>query len=168
MLQFLPHEVLDKVLFAVPSKTLRRSVRSSCKALRPKQSDIGHPTHAEQAQMMEMSLLSLYRSADDPKDPYDNPFLLQLYRAYKTPHTRSAFVFWNLTQLIYFDEKGFYARVPHGCTLYNAEGVECRRMRVQLWDRVNRSKRGVLRLLDGVEARAYMPKGTSEPSRSGV
>ena len=57
--------------------------------------------------------------------------------------------------------------MPWRCTLYNTEGVQCLRMRVQLWDRVNRSQRITLnrygdtrtvwRLLDGTQARAYMP-----------
>ena len=161
MLMLLPPEIREKVLEKVDDTI---NVRSACKQLRPKQASGEHPTHTEQRQMIVECGLNY------PTKwvvPFDNAFLLQLYRIWKTPHTHNALVHWARRQQIHIDEGGLYATVPWRCTLYNTEGVQCLRMRVQLWDRVNRSQRITLnrygdtrtvwRLLDGTQARAYMP-----------
>jgi hypothetical protein len=160
MLMLLPSDIRETVLRNVADK---RNVSSACKELRPKQTNHQHPTHREQARMIGECNMS----SPSHVMPFDNPFLLQLYRIWKAPHTHNALVSWVLKQRIRIDEGGLYACVPYNCTLRNTEGVECLRMRVQLWDRVNRSNtimlngyggsRRVWRLFDGVGARAYMP-----------
>ena len=161
MLLLLPPELREKVLGKVDELLSTINVLSACKALRPKQPE--HPTHTEQDQMRKDCYLQHV--------PFDNPFLLQLYPAWKIPHTHDALIHWVDSQEIGIDKGGLYAQVPWRCTLYNTEGVECMRMRVQLWDRVNTSRpksssynavgdiRTVWRLLDGVRARAYFPAG---------
>jgi len=159
MLLLLPPELRENVLSHVTSAKRRLNVLSACKALRPKQPE--HPTHTELSNLTKDCYLNYV--------PFDDPFLLQLYRKWKTPHTHNALIHWVLNQRIDIDEGGFYAQVPWRCTLYNTEGVQCLRMRVQLWDRVNTSrtctmnrygdKRIVWQLLDGTQARAYMPLG---------
>ena len=163
MLMLLPPDIRETVLRNVADK---RNVSSTCKELRPKQTNHQHPTHREQARMIAECYM-YYSSSPAHVMPFDNPFLLKLYRLWKAPRTHNALVHWVKTQRINIDEGGLYACVPWRCTLRNAEGIECRRMRVQLWDRVNRSyritlnqygdKRTVWHLLDGVQARAYMP-----------
>ena len=162
MLLLLPSDIRETVLRNVADK---RNVSSTCKELRPKQTNHQHPTHREQARMIEECYMNYPSQAHVM--PFDNPFLLQLYRLWKAPRTHNALVHWVRTQRINIDEGGLYAGVPWRCTLRNTEGIVCRRMRVQLWDRVNRSykitlnqygdKRMVWRLESGVEARAYMP-----------
>ena len=160
MLMLLPSDIRETVLRNVADK---RNVSSACKELRPKQTNHQHPTHREQARMIGECNMS----SPGQVMPFDNPFLLQLYRPWKVPRTHDALVHWVKTQRINIDEGGLYAGVPWRCTLRNAEGIECQRMRVQLWDRVNRSYRITLnqyldtrivwRLEPGVQARAYMP-----------
>ena len=154
MLLLLPPEIREKVLEKVDDTI---NVRSACKQLRPKQASGEHPTHTEQRQMIvECGLNYNTKSVV----PFDNAFLLQLYRAWRTPHTHNALIHWVLNQRIDIDEGGLYAQVPWRCTLYNTEGVECLRMRVQLWDRVNRlltttKNSSGWRLVSGLESRAY-------------
>ena len=164
MLMLLSPEIRETVLRNVDRKSMR-NLRSACKELRPKKTNHPHPTHKEQARMIGECYMHYYEPVHVM--PFDNPFLLQLYRVWKAPHTHNALVHWVKTQRINIDEGGLYACVPWRCALRNTEGTECRRMRVQLWDRVNRSNtimlngyggsRRVWRLLDGVGARAYMP-----------
>ncbi len=164
MLMLLSLEIRETVFRNVDGKSMR-NLRSACKELRPKKTNHQHPTHKEQARMI--GECYMYYLSPAHVMPFDNPFLLQLYSAWKAPHTHNALVHWVKRQLINIDEGGLYAGVPYRRTLRNTEGVECLRMRVQLWDRVNRSNtimlnghgdtRRVWYLLDGVEARAYMP-----------
>ena len=150
MLQLLPNALLDKVLDDVPNGKAR--VRSACKALRPTHK---HPTHAEQDKMRaECGLLQ------DMDVPYDDPSLLTLFRAWDAPHTKKALIYWVQNQMIEIDEGGLFAHVPPGCTLYHTRGLECERIRVQLWDRVNRLLTTARhsygwRLVSGLESRAY-------------
>jgi hypothetical protein len=150
-------EIRETLLKFVDSKQSMRNVLSTCKELRPKQKKHPNPSHKEQARMIGECYMRVQ---------FDNPFVLQLYRVWKAPHTHDALVHWVLKQMISIDEGGLYAGVPYRCALYNAEGVRCLRMRVQLWDRVNRCKsvslgygnsRKAWRLNKLARARAYMP-----------
>ena len=156
MLMLLSPEIRETVLRNVDGKSML-NLRSACKELRPKKTNHQHPTHKEQARMIGECYMRVQ---------FDNPFVLQLYRVWKAPHTHDTLVHWVLHQQIKIDEGGLYAGVPYRCALYNAEGVRCLRMRVQLWDRVNRCKsvslgygnsRKVWRLNKLARARAYMP-----------
>ncbi len=138
MLMLLPPDIRETVLRNVDSDRSRRNVRSSCKVLRPKQTNHKYPTHKEQARMIRECYM--HYSKPDHVMPFENPFLLQLYRVWKAPHTHNALVHWVLGQRIDIDEGGLYAHVPYRSTLRNTEGVQCLRMRVQLWDRVTRSR----------------------------
>ena len=169
MLLLLPPDVRSHVLTFVTGRTDRQSLRlkqnvlSSCKALLAKKNN-GHPTHAQQARVLKECYYYSFEFKI-PYVPFDNPFLLELCRAWATPHTRRALVYWVKNQRISIDEDGLFANLPWRCTINNAAGVECFRIRVKLWDRVstcreimlNRygDRRRVWTLVRGLEDKAY-------------
>lgn len=160
MLQLLPREVFDNVLSYVPTEHI---VLSACKELRPVPSKT--PTHAKLEQMLLECGLHVSQTSNELAN--DDPAVLTLFRAWNTPHTRAALIHWVTTQQISIDEGGLYAHVPWRCVLYNPQGWNCMRIRVQLWDRANRRRtykanqyggtRTVWELVPGLEDRAYHP-----------
>lgn len=161
MLLLLPPEIRRTVLSHVTAPEELRKVLSSCKALRPAQKS-RHPTHTEQARMMKECYMHFSR---DVATPFDNPFILKLFHAWKAPHTRRDLVRWVRDHRIKIDKGGLYAPVPWRCQIYDANGIRCLRIRVQLWERVHTHRtitlnrygdtRIVWSLLPNLEDRAY-------------
>jgi hypothetical protein len=162
MLLQLSPEICNIVFGFVTEPSSMRNVLASCKGLQPKQtSHTRLPTHAEQARML--ADCDMHWSFPDNKFvvPFDNPFVLELFRAWKAPLTRRALVNWVCKQLIDIDEGGLFACVPWRCELLNLQGVRCFRIRVKLWDHVSTScryTRTTWNLDPGLENRAYHPR----------
>jgi hypothetical protein len=144
MLLLLPPDVRSHMLTFVTGRTDRQSLRlkqnvlSSCKALR---GTLGkkkgrHPTHAQQARMLKECYYHPFEFKI-PDVPFDNPFILELFRAWEAPHTHRALVRWVKNQRINIDEGGLFAEMPWLCIVLNAENVRCFRIRLKLWDRVS-------------------------------
>ena len=135
MLLVLPAEIRVLVLSHLPYSSQRTLIASS-KAFRSTAKLRKNPTHKEQADMLEAC--DFHWSLFDAclVLPFDNPHILQFYRAWQTVDRR-ALMHWINSQRIQMDEGGLYARVPWRCELLDSNGVSCRRIRVRLWERVN-------------------------------